>query len=766
MAVTAPQDKKTDAATNAWQGFRTGLWQREINVRDFIQQNYEPYDGDQAFLAPATSRTLKIWEKLQALFVEERKKGVLDISQIPTSITAHAPGYIDRENEVIVGLQTEAPLKRAIMPNGGWRMVATALKTYGYEPDPHIVEAFTKYRKTHNDAVFDAYTADIRRCRSSHILTGLPDAYGRGRIIGDYRRVALYGVNRLIERKQEEKAGLDSFQSTDEIIRDREELSEQIRALKELQKMAASYGFDISGPARTAQEAVQWLYFGYLAGVKEQNGAAMSLGRTTTFLDVYFERDLAAGILTEERAQEIIDDFVIKLRIVRFLRTPEYDNLFAGDPTWVTESIGGMGDDGRSLVTKTSFRILQTLYNLGPAPEPNLTIWYSARMPDGFRRFAAKVAIDTSSLQFESDDIMRQAWGDDGAIACCVSPMLLGKQMQFFGARANLAKCLLYAINGGRDEISGDQVAPAVEPVKSEYLDFDDVLGRFDKTMDWLAGVYVNAMNVIHYMHDKYAYERVEMALHDYAPLRTMAFGIAGLSVIADSLSAIKYAKVRVVRNDTGLITDYQTEGTFPFFGNNDNRVDQLAVWVVSTFMSKLRKYPTYRNAMHTQSVLTITSNVVYGKATGNTPDGRRHGEPFAPGANPMHGRDSHGIHASAASVAKIPYRDAADGISLTSSLVPTGLGRIAEDRIVNLTAMLDAFFTSTGYHMNVNVLNRDMLLDAMEHPEKYPSLTIRVSGYAVNFVRLTREQQMDVINRTFHGAVMAPGESSTALAM
>jgi len=766
MAVTAPQDKKTDAATNAWQGFRTGLWQKEINVRDFIQQNYEPYDGDQAFLAPATSRTLKIWEKLQALFVEERKKGVLDISQIPTSITAHAPGYIDRENEVIVGLQTEAPLKRAIMPNGGWRMVATALKTYGYEPDPHIVEAFTKYRKTHNDAVFDAYTADIRRCRSSHILTGLPDAYGRGRIIGDYRRVALYGVNLLIERKQEEKAGLDSFQSTDEIIRDREELSEQIRALKELQKMAASYGFDISGPARTAQEAVQWLYFGYLAGVKEQNGAAMSLGRTTTFLDVYFERDLAAGILTEERAQEIIDDFVIKLRIVRFLRTPEYDNLFAGDPTWVTESIGGMGDDGRSLVTKTSFRILQTLYNLGPAPEPNLTIWYSARMPDGFRRFAAKVAIDTSSLQFESDDIMRQAWGDDGAIACCVSPMLLGKQMQFFGARANLAKCLLYAINGGRDEISGDQVAPAVEPVKGEYLDFDDVLGRFDKTMDWLAGVYVNAMNVIHYMHDKYAYERVEMALHDYAPLRTMAFGIAGLSVIADSLSAIKYAKVRVVRNDTGLITDYQTEGTFPFFGNNDNRVDQLAVWVVSTFMSKLRKYPTYRNAVHTQSVLTITSNVVYGKATGNTPDGRRHGEPFAPGANPMHGRDSHGIHASAASVAKIPYRDAADGISLTSSLVPTGLGRIAEDRIVNLTAMLDAFFTSTGYHMNVNVLNRDMLLDAMEHPEKYPSLTIRVSGYAVNFVRLTREQQMDVINRTFHGAVMAPGESSTALAM
>jgi formate C-acetyltransferase len=753
MDVITSHDTKTGAATSPWHGFNTGLWQKEINVRDFIQQNYEPYDGDESFLAPATPRTLGIWNQLQALFIEERKKGVLDISQIPSSITAHAPGYIDKDHEVIVGLQTDAPLKRAIMPNGGWRMVATALKTYGFEPDPHVVEAFTKYRKTHNAAVFDAYTDDIRRCRSSHILTGLPDAYGRGRIIGDYRRVALYGVARLIERKQQEKSGLDTLQSTDEIIRDREELSEQIRALKELQKMAASYGFDISAPARTAKEAVQWLYFGYLAGVKEQNGAAMSLGRTTTFLDIYFERDLAAGILTEEQAQEIIDDFVIKLRIVRFLRTPEYDNLFAGDPTWVTESIGGMGDDGRSLVTKSSFRMLHTLYNLGPAPEPNLTIWYSARMPDGFRRFAAKVAIDTSSLQFESDEIMRQAWGDDGAIACCVSPMLLGKQMQFFGARANLAKCLLYAINGGRDEISGDQVAPAVEPVKGDYLDFDDVLGKFDKTMDWLAGVYVNAMNVIHYMHDKYAYERIEMALHDYAPLRTMAFGIAGLSVVADSLSAIKYAKVRVVRNETGLITDYQTEGTFPFFGNNDNKVDQLAVWLVSTFMGKLRKYPTYRHALHTQSVLTITSNVVYGKATGNTPDGRRQGEPFAPGANPMHGRDSHGIHASAASVAKIPYRDAADGISLTSSLVPTGLGRVAEDRTTNLTAILDAFFSSTGYHMNVNVLNRDTLLDAMEHPEKYPSLTIRVSGYAVNFVRLTRDQQMDVINRTFHGS-------------
>ena len=541
--------------------------------------------------------------------------------------------------------------------------------------------------------------------------------------------------------------------STDEIIRDREELSEQIRSLKELQQMAASYGFDISVPARNAREAVQWLYFGYLAAVKEQNGAAMSLGRTSTFLDVYFQCDLKSGLLTEEQAQEIIDDFVIKLRIVRFLRTPEYDELFAGDPTWVTESIGGMGDDGRPLVTKTSFRFLQTLYNLGPAPEPNLTIWYSPRLPDGFRSFAAKVAIDTSSIQFESDEIMRSAWGDDGAIACCVSPMRVGKQMQFFGARANLAKCFLYAINGGRDELTGAQVGPEIGAIQGEFLEFDEVLGKFEKMMDWLAGVYVNAMNVIHYMHDKYAYERVEMALHDYGPVRTMAFGMAGMSVVADSLSAIRYAKVKVIRDETGLVTDYQTEGDFPKFGNNDNRVDHLASWLVSTFMGKLRKYPTYRNALHTQSVLTITSNVVYGKSTGNTPDGRRHGEPFAPGANPMHGRDSHGIHASAASVAKIPYRDAADGISLTSTLVPDFLGRVDEDRIVNMRGILDAFFGVTGYHMNVNVLNRDMLLDAMDHPEKYPQLTIRVSGYAVNFIRLTREQQMDVINRTFHGA-------------
>ncbi|MFL6230664.1 MAG: formate C-acetyltransferase [Pyrinomonadaceae bacterium] len=752
MATTILREAARERMAPAWGGFKAGLWQKEIDVRDFIQQNYEPHVGDGAFLAPATERTKKLWEQLNELFVEERRKGVLDISQIPSSITAHAPGYIDRENEIIVGLQTEAPLKRAIMPNGGWRMVASALKAYGYEPEPHVVDAFTKYRKTHNEGVFDAYTEDIRRCRSSHILTGLPDAYGRGRIIGDYRRVALYGVARLVKRKQEEKRALDSAMSTDEVIRDREELSEQIRALKELQQMAAAYGFDISAPATTAREAVQWLYFGYLAAVKEQNGAAMSLGRTSTFLDIYFARDLAAGALTEEQAQEIIDDFVIKLRIVRFLRTPEYDELFAGDPTWVTESIAGMGDDGRSLVTKTSFRFLQTLYNLGPGPEPNLTVWYSPRLPDGFRNFSARVAIETSSIQFESDDIMRRSLGDDGAIACCVSPMMVGKQMQFFGARANLAKCLLYAINGGRDEVSGAQVGPETGAVEGEYLDFDDVIDRFERMMEWLAGVYVNAMNVIHYMHDKYAYERVEMALHDYAPLRTMAFGMAGMSVVADSLSAIRYGKVRVVRDETGLVTDYLTEGDFPKFGNNDNRVDQLATWLVSTFMRKLRQYPTYRNATHTQSILTITSNVVYGKATGNTPDGRLRGEPFAPGANPMHGRDSHGIHASAASVAKIPFRDASDGISLTATLLPEGLGRIAEDRIANLRSMLDAFFGATGFHMNVNVLNREMLLDAMEHPEKYPHLTIRVSGYAVNFVRLTREQQMDVIGRTFHG--------------
>jgi len=739
-------------ATDAWLNFQHGMWDNEINVRDFIQQNVTPYYGNEAFLTTATQRTKAIWQILQGMFPVERQKGVFDISQTPSSITAHAAGYIDRENEIIVGLQTEAPLKRAIMPAGGLRQVLTALRAYGYMPDPAVVETFSRYRKTHNDGVFDAYTADMRRCRTSHVLTGLPDSYGRGRIIGDYRRVALYGVDKLISQKKREKGALDHKWSTDEIIRDREELAEQIRALDELKEMAANYNYDISQPARTAKEAVQWLYFAYLASVKEQNGAAMSLGRTSTFLDIYFERDLKAGRLDEKQAQEIIDDFVIKLRIIRFLRTPEYDELFAGDPTWVTESLAGMSDDGRPLVTKTTFRFLQTLYNLGPAPEPNLTIWYSPRLPEAFRRFAAKVAIETSSLQFENDQLMRTAWGDDGAISCCVSPMRVGTQMQFFGARANLAKCLLYAINGGRDEITGEQVGPRHEPVEGEYLDFNDVLKKFERMMDWLAGVYVGAMNVIHYMHDKYAYERIEMALHDYAPVRTMAFGIAGMSVVADSLSAIRYARVKVIRDKTGLIVDYERKGEFPAFGNNDNRVDQLASWLVSTFMGKLRKYPTYRNALHTQSVLTITSNVVYGKATGNTPDGRRAGDPFAPGANPMHGRDNHGIHASAASVAKIPYRDASDGISLTTTIVPSGLGRTANERVTNLVSMLDAFFGTTGYHMNINVLNRDTLLDAMDYPEKYPNLTIRVSGYAVNFVRLTREQQKDVVSRTFHG--------------
>jgi formate C-acetyltransferase len=750
--MTAAEIERPTTSTEPWRGFKAGLWQRDVNVRWFLQQNYTPYEGDDGFLEGPTERTRRIWKQLQELFIEERKKGVLDISQVPGSITAHPPGYIDAKNEIIVGLQTDAPLKRAVMPNGGLRMVLNSLKAYGFKPEPLVIEIFSKYRKTHNDGVFDAYTRDIRNCRSSHILTGLPDAYGRGRIIGDYRRVPLYGVTRLLQHKEQEKAALDTAMSTEDIIRDREELSEQIRALQELLAMAKSYGFDISRPATTAREAVQWMYFGYLAAVKEQNGAAMSLGRTSAFLDIYFERDLAEGTLTESQAQEIIDDFVIKLRIVRFLRTPEYDELFAGDPLWVTESIAGMGDDGRPLVTKTSFRFLQTLYNLGPAPEPNLTVLYSPRLPDHFRKFAAKVAIDTSSLQFESDSLIRAAWGDDGAIACCVSPMLAGKQMQFFGARANLAKCLLYAINGGRDEIIGKQVGPPGEPVSGEYLQFEDVVSRFEAMMDWLAGVYVNAMNVIHYMHDKYAYERIEMALHDYAPVRTMAFGIAGLSVVADSLSAIRHARVKVERDDTGLVVDYHTEGEFPKFGNNDNRVDQLAASVVSMFMSKLRKYPTYRHALHTQSVLTITSNVVYGKNTGHTPDGRRKGEPFAPGANPMHGRDAHGIMASAASVAKIPYRDAADGISLTASMVPEGLGRTREEQVMNLVGVLDAFFGVTGYHVNVNVLNRETLLDAMDHPEKYPQLTIRVSGYAVNFVRLTREQQLDVVNRTFHG--------------
>lgn len=753
MATTTIDTAQQTA--DAWQGFTPGPWQESVDVRDFIQRNYTAYDGDSSFLSGPTERTTHVWETLSAMFPEEREKGVYDVdATTPSTITAHAPGYIDADREVIVGLQTDAPLKRAIMPNGGWRMVATSLETYGYEVDPTLETIFTTYRKTHNQGVFDVYPPDVRKARSAHIVTGLPDAYGRGRIIGDYRRVALYGVDALIAAKKADRALLDAQRSVEDVIRDREENSEQIRALQELKEMAASYGYDISGPARTGREAVQWLYFAYLGAVKEQNGAAMSLGRTSTFLDIFLERDIAAGVLTETEAQEIIDDFVIKLRIVRFLRTPEYDELFSGDPTWVTESIGGVGDDGRHLVTKNSFRMLQTLYNLGPAPEPNLTVLWSEDLPEGFKRFCAQVSIDTSAIQYESDSLIRSQCGDDAGIACCVSAMGIGKQMQFFGARVNVAKALLYAINGGRDEISGKQVAPVSEPVTGDVLDYDDVLGRYDVLLDWLAATYVDALNCIHLMHDKYAYERLEMALHDSDVLRTMACGIAGLSVAADSLSAIRYATVRPVRNEDGLVVDYEVEGDFPTFGNDDDRVDDIAVMLVERFMAKVRRQPTYRNAVHTQSVLTITSNVVYGKHTGNTPDGRRAGESFAPGANPMNGRDTHGMLASALSVAKLPYSEAQDGISLTNTVVPSGLGRTKDEQVGNLVGLLDAYMGSQGFHMNVNVLNRDTLYEAMEHPEKFPQLTIRVSGYAVNFVRLTREQQLDVISRTFHGAV------------
>lgn len=739
----------------AWRGFRPGHWCDRIDVRGFIQDNYTPYDGDSSFLAGPTARTTAIWAKLTEMFPEERRKGVYDVDyETPAAITAHGPGYIDAGNEVIVGLQTDAPLKRAIMPFGGWRMVVKELETYGYPVKPELEEIFTKYRKTHNDAVFDVYPPGVRAARASHIVTGLPDAYGRGRIIGDYRRVALYGVDALVEAKKLDRIDLDMERSTEDVIRDREENAEQIRALGELKQMAASYGFDISGPATNARDAVQWLYFGYLAAVKEQNGAAMSLGRTSTFLDVYLERDLADGVLTEEAAQEIIDDFVIKLRIVRFLRTPEYDALFSGDPTWVTETIGGIGEDGRTLVTRTSFRYLQSLNNLGPAPEPNMTVLWSPRLPQGFKDFCAQVSIDTSAVQYESDDLLREFWGDDTAIACCVSAMAVGKQMQFFGARVNVAKALLYAINGGRDEITGDQVAPVSSPQTDEVLDFDAVMTAYDALLDWLAETYVDALNCIHYMHDKYAYERIEMALHDRVVLRTLACGIAGLSVAADSLSAIKYATVRPVRDDTGLIVDYDVTGEFGCFGNDDDRVDAIAVDIVERFMEKVRAQPAYRNARHTQSVLTITSNVVYGKHTGNTPDGRRRGEPFAPGANPMNGRDVHGVMASALSVAKIPYEHAQDGISLTTSILPSGLGRTRDEQVRNLVGILDAYMVSRGFHVNINVLNREILEDAMEHPDKYPQLTIRVSGYAVNFVRLTREQQLDVLSRTFHAGL------------
>jgi formate C-acetyltransferase len=748
----------TDTAQNAptiddaWRGFQGLQWRHFIDVPDFIRANYTPYEGDATFLAGPTERTTGKWDKVSALMKIEREKGILDVDiHTPASITSHAPGYLDKDNELIVGLQTDAPLKRAIMPNGGYRMVETGLRSFGYEADPEVREIFTKYRKTHNDGVFDAYTPEILAARQSGIVTGLPDAYGRGRIIGDYRRVALYGVDRLIEAKHREKATLDHVDSTEDVIRDREELSEQIRALHELVEMAATYDCDVRRPAANAHEAVQWLYMAYLAAVKEQNGAAMSLGRVSTFLDVFFARDLADGTITEAFAQEIIDDFVMKLRMVRFLRTPEYDALFSGDPTWVTECIGGMGTDGRPLVTKTSFRFLQTLYNLGPAPEPNLTVLWSPDLPEGFKHFASKVSIDTSSIQYESDELLRPRFGDDTAIACCVSAMPVGKQMQFFGARVNIAKALLYALNGGRDELTGDRIAPVGTPYEGDVLDYETVVEKYDEMLEWLAGVYVNALNVIHFMHDKYAYERIEMALHDYAPDRTLACGMAGLSVVADSLSAIKYATVKPIRDDNGLIVDFETEGEFPYFGNNDDRVDQIAVWVMEMFMAKLRRHPAYRNARHTQSVLTITSNVVYGKKTGNTPDGRRQGEPFAPGANPMHGRDQKGLVASALSVAKLPYEQSEDGISLTASTMPQALGKTEDEKVRTLSGILDGYMASNGFHININVLNRDTLLDAMDNPDKYPQLTIRVSGYAVNFVRLTKEQQRDVINRTFH---------------
>ncbi|MFF4408876.1 formate C-acetyltransferase [Streptomyces sp. NPDC001404] len=752
--MTAVAEPTVDTSEQPWRGFAGQHWREHVDVRDFIQANYTPYEGDSAFLAGPTERTRTVWGKVTALFPEERRKGILDVdAATPSTITAHAPGYIDRDRELVVGLQTDAPLKRAIMPNGGLRTVENGLRAFGYEPDPFVTKVFGTYRKTHNDGVFDAYTPEMRRARKAHIITGLPDAYGRGRIIGDYRRVALYGVDRLIEAKRAERVLLDGQPSTESVIRDREELAEQLRALDELKQMAAGYGCDVSRPAATAHEAVQWLYLGYLAAVKEQNGAAMSLGRTSTFLDVYLERDLAEGRIDEDRAQELVDDFVIKLRIVRFLRTPEYDELFSGDPTWVTESIGGIGTDGRPLVTRTSFRFLQTLYNLGPAPEPNLTVFWSPQLPDGFKRYCARVSIDTSSIQYESDELMRPCTGDDTAIACCVSAMAVGKQMQFFGARVNLAKALLYAVNGGRDEISGEQVAPPMAPLAGEYLDYEELTEAYGRVLDWLAGTYVDALNVIHFMHDKYAYERIEMALHDHPVRRTMACGIAGLSVAADSLSAVKYARVKVIRDESGLAVDYAVEGDYPAYGNNDDRADELAVGLVRSFMGKIRRHPTYRDAEHTQSVLTITSNVVYGKHTGNTPDGRRTGQPFAPGANPMNGRDRHGMAASALSVAKLPYEAARDGISLTSTITPAGLGRSPEDRVTNLVGLLDGYMASGGFHLNVNVLDRATLEDAMEHPEKYPDLTIRVSGYAVNFVRLTREQQQDVISRTFHGA-------------
>ena len=732
--------------------FKKGQWTNEVNVRDFIVENYCPYDGDDSFLTPPTDSTVRLWDNVKILMEEERKNGgvrSIDPHTIST-IAAHDAGYIEKDLETIVGLQTDEPLKRGIMPFGGIRMVKTSLDAYGYEMDPEVENVF-KYRKTHNDGVFDAYTDEMKKARHTAIITGLPDAYGRGRIIGDYRRVALYGVDQLISWKQDAKKNMINDLMDSAMIRQREEISEQIKALKELKEMAVKYGFDISLPAKDTKEAIQWLYFGYLAAVKEQNGAAMSIGRVSTFLDCYAERDLQNGVYTESQIQEFVDHFIMKLRMVRFLRTPSYDELFSGDPTWVTEAIGGIGLDGRHMVTKMSYRFLHTLVNLGPAPEPNLTILWSDRLPQPFKAFCAKISIETSSVQCENDDLMREKFGDDYGIACCVSAMRIGKQMQFFGARANLAKALLYALNGGKDERYGDQVGPEIAPVGDGPLNYEEVTRKFDIICEWLAKLYISTLNVIHYMHDKYCYERIQMALHDEEVFRTSACGLAGLSVVADSLSAIKYAKVTPIRNEEGLITDFEIEGDYPKFGNNDPAVDEIASGLVKNFMKKLSRHKTYRNSKPTMSILTITSNVVYGKKTGSTPDGRKAGEPFAPGANPMHGRDSNGCVASMKSVAKLPYDFSEDGISYTFSIIPGALGKSEEEKIENLVALMDGYFLEKGHHINVNVLNREVLLDAMDHPEKYPQLTIRVSGYAVNFVRLSREQQLDVINRTFH---------------
>jgi len=738
-----------------WAGFRAGNWEREVDVRDFINLNYTPYSGDESFLEGPTENTKKLWHSTLDLFKQENEKGVLEVeTKIPSTITAYGPGYVDKDIEQIVGIQTDKPLKRAIMPFGGLRVVKSALQSYGYQLDEDAEKIFSEYRKTHNEGVFDVYTEDMLRARKSGIITGLPDAYGRGRIIGDYRRVALYGTDFLIEQKRLEKKELDFSQMDEATIRLRENISECIKALQQLAQMAGSYGFDISVPATTAKEAIQWTYFGFLAAIKQQDGAAMSLGRVSTFLDIYIERDVRNGVLTETQTQELIDHFVMKLRMVRFLRTQEYNSLFSGDPTWVTEVIGGMAEDGRTLVTKTSYRMLHTLYNLGPAPEPNLTVLWSINLPVSFKNYCAKVSIDTSSIQYENDDLMRGHWGDDYGIACCVSAMRLGKQMQFFGARANLAKALLYAINGGKDEKSGEQVGPEFAPITSEYLDYEEVVRRFDQVMEWLAGLYISTLNVIHYMHDKYNYESLQMALHDKDVLRTQATGVAGLSVVVDSLSAIKHAKVKVIRNEQGLAQSYEIEGDYPAFGNNDAQTNKMAADLVKNFMIRLKKHSTYREAVPTTSILTITSNVVYGKMTGATPDGRQDGDPFAPGANPMHGRDKKGAIASLASVSKLPYVYALDGISYTFSIIPAALGRTQESRITNLVGIMDGYFADSGHHINVNIFDRETLMDAMEHPELYPQLTIRVSGYAVNFVKLTREQQLDVIHRTFHERV------------